>query len=658
MHRTLSQTTTFLTLAAALACRDAARGADGAGAPRTAVLSQGIASFGAAASGGWLYVYGGHIGRTHEHSIDNLSHAFRRVNLIDRTTWEDLPMGPPLQGLALAAHGGSLYRVGGLSARNRRGEPEDLCSIADVARYDPERGVWTALPPLPEPRSSHDVVVAGGVLYVVGGWNIQGQTKTWQRGGWKCDLTGAEPKWEVLQGLAETRRALAVADAGGQLVAIGGLTTGGDATKAVELHDPATGEWTTGPDFPGMGFGVAAVRAGGRVWASGGDGKVFTLSDDRSRWDSAGSLAMPRIFHRLIAVAEDELLVIGGATRESHLRLSESLLLGAQGAVGAAIDISLPFPGKAKNRAAAFLVGDFLHLAGGNTSLEQHDFQPENFVAESFRVHLGSLAVDRRGSIPVPRQSMAATNEDGAAPLVLGGFGHDGEVERSHGEVLRYDARSDGWQALASLPAPRTQLGLAEHGGKVWVIGGLDYDPRRQGDAFRLPLEILTLDREGGTAFEPAATALPRPRRAFAGAQLGGKYYLIGGFRERFQPVEECDVLDLASGQWERIPGPARVRVSGELAALGGKLYLAGGSSPKAGGSGLEPNPTLERFDPHSGVWITLMERLPMATTHWRMHALRDRLLLHSTHHAEASALRIVILDPGAGEILVRRAAL
>jgi hypothetical protein len=48
---------------------------------RYAEYPEKIASFGAAVLDGGLYVYSGHIGETHEHSIDNLSTSFRRLDL-------------------------------------------------------------------------------------------------------------------------------------------------------------------------------------------------------------------------------------------------------------------------------------------------------------------------------------------------------------------------------------------------------------------------------------------------------------------------------------------------------------------------------------------------------------------------------------------------
>ena len=61
-----------------------------------------------------------------------------------------------------------------MQPRNKPGEPAENYSVAECARFDPKAGRWEALPPLPQPRSSHDVAVIGNQLMVIGGWNMQG----------------------------------------------------------------------------------------------------------------------------------------------------------------------------------------------------------------------------------------------------------------------------------------------------------------------------------------------------------------------------------------------------------------------------------------------------------------------------------------------------
>ena len=67
-----------------------------------------VASFGAVVHEGALHVYGGHVGRTHVHSMENISPGFRRVALEPGRTWEELARGPLLQGAALVSDGAAI----------------------------------------------------------------------------------------------------------------------------------------------------------------------------------------------------------------------------------------------------------------------------------------------------------------------------------------------------------------------------------------------------------------------------------------------------------------------------------------------------------------------------------------------------------------------
>lgn len=61
-------------------------------ATRPPPVPQEISSFGACVSDGYVYVYGGHTGASHEHSRDNLSADFLRYPLSKPdAAWEKLP---------------------------------------------------------------------------------------------------------------------------------------------------------------------------------------------------------------------------------------------------------------------------------------------------------------------------------------------------------------------------------------------------------------------------------------------------------------------------------------------------------------------------------------------------------------------------------------
>lgn len=312
-----------MVLAAVSPARAEKRG-DSAGstAPRLPDLPVGIASFGAALEGDWLYVYGGHTGETHSYSIDEVSNAFRRVNVRTGGAWEDLPTGPALQGLPLVTHGGYIYRIGGMKALNKQGDADDLESVADVARFDPRSRQWTAMAPLPVGRSSHGAVVVDGQLYVAGGWQLRHDQKPlWHTTALVLDLNAQRPQWKELPKQPFERRALALEAAGGKLLVTGGLIPGGMSGQT-DLFDLKTQTWSQGPTIPGSrlnAIGMAACSLDGRIYVNGLDGTILSLDPAGGTWRPAGKLDPARFHHHLFALGPDELLTVGGATRSDKV---------------------------------------------------------------------------------------------------------------------------------------------------------------------------------------------------------------------------------------------------------------------------------------------------------------------------------------------------
>jgi hypothetical protein len=137
-------------------------------------LPFGVTSFGAAVVDQNVYVCGGHLGPAHEYSQKGESERLLRLDLRSPRQWETVGTVPRRAGFAMVAYGGKLYRVGGFEARNKEGETADLHSTADFARFDPANRRWEDLPSLPQARSSHDAVMVGSRLIVVGGWELRG----------------------------------------------------------------------------------------------------------------------------------------------------------------------------------------------------------------------------------------------------------------------------------------------------------------------------------------------------------------------------------------------------------------------------------------------------------------------------------------------------
>jgi hypothetical protein len=296
----------------------------GAVATRVATMPEAASSFGAVASNGWLYVYGGHVVPTHEYSTEAVSGRFSRLKLSDMTAWESLPSGPPVQGMNLAEYDGKVYRIGGMQPQNKPGEPEVVQSIADAARFDPATGKWEPLPPLPAPRSSHDVVVINTKLYVMGGWTLKGKDKTeWPSTMEVLDLSAEKLAWTSVP-VPFTRRAFIAAAFDDKVWVLGGFDEKSRVVRGSTFYDVARGAWSEGPALPGgpmNGFGAAAAVVDGRLYVSVDDGSLHRLNVSGTSWESVGR-ATPRIVHRLVPNGAD-LLVLGGAAKGANSDLVE-----------------------------------------------------------------------------------------------------------------------------------------------------------------------------------------------------------------------------------------------------------------------------------------------------------------------------------------------
>jgi N-acetylneuraminic acid mutarotase len=298
-------------------------------------LPKGASSLGAIVADGFLYVYGGHAGKTHTYDTTSVLGTFHRLKLDGGTAWEALPSGPIAQGMNLAAHNGKVIRVGGMSPQNAPGTPTDNISLTEVARFDPATKTWEQLPALPEGRSSHDVVVAGDQLVVVGGWNQKGKDAkaAWHSTTLLLDLNAAKPEWKAIPQPFQ-RRALTAAVVGTKVYVVAGLTADGSSERTVDILDLTTQKWTNGPEIPGsdrVGFSPAATTVNGRLIVNTLAGPLYRLTSDGAAWEKIGEAGRKRMVARLVPLGPDAVGLVGGAGGGGNVDLVEVLKIPERG---------------------------------------------------------------------------------------------------------------------------------------------------------------------------------------------------------------------------------------------------------------------------------------------------------------------------------------
>lgn len=614
-----------------------------------AFLPAPVTSFGAAAWGEHLYVLGGYRGESHHYTAVGQSNTLARLH-VATGQWEELAgLERGLQSAALVAHEGTLVRVGGLYAQHHPEDPADagdrLRSTDEVARYDIATGRWTNLPPLPTPRSSHMAAVLDGVLYVAGGWDLDHDPATarWATTLEALDLRHVDAGWRAIEAPFQLR-GVGVAAAAGRLVVVGGMDPSGVPKRGTHLFSPRDASWTRGPELPASPFGAAAAAVGDDVVVTGMDGGVHVLRPGEDAWRPSGSVLFPRFFHQNVTV-DGQVFAIGGTAgmdvndRIPHVErvfpAPEPVLL------------TVDYAGPTKNRQGMVILDDWLYLFGGNTSHGQHDFQPENFANDARRLHLPTLRWEQLAPYPENRQTMAVVATDDTHFVSIGGFGtpDEGGEAIAHNESFVYDVTAGTWSPAPALALGRTQFALTRTPtGELLVMGGLNYDPSLGGMAAFQHLTTVEQRALDAAAWEDAGFALPRVRRAFGGERVGARFFFVGGMRDNFGLVNECEAFSFTTQDFTPTACPSETRLSPQLVAQGERLVLVGGSV--VNGTDAASTRAIETYDTAADTWTLSAVSLPFESTHVRAFAYRDRVAVVTTHDAPDGQLRVFVFTP------------
>ena len=228
--------------------------------------------------------------------------------------WEELPPLPePGHHLAAAATDDRIYVTGGYTNLL-------FSEITDRAwAYDAGARTWARIADLPAPRAAHGMAAIEGKLYVVGGVGPDSEDL------WLYDP--ASDRWEAARAALPTQREhLTATVLDGKLYAVGGRWGDRGNLAAVEIYDPATGQWIRAPDLPTPRSGLTAGVLDRHIHVTGGEslslrrtfGEHEAYDPATTRWTALAHLPTPR--HGLAsAVVSGRWYVIGGGAKAGAL---------------------------------------------------------------------------------------------------------------------------------------------------------------------------------------------------------------------------------------------------------------------------------------------------------------------------------------------------
>lgn len=179
--------------------------------------------------------------------------------------------------------------------------------------------------------------------------------------------------------------------------------------------------------------------------------------------------------------------------------------------------------------------------------------------------------------------------------LYMLGGGKPGNLHR----VIRLDTRSGEWSEPAQLPVGLNHSPATTHDGKIYLVGGY-----LEGEA--ATARGFELDPATGRWRE--LPPMKEARGGDAAAVIGDRLYVVDGGPQFFRlsdpppPVARLEIFDFRTRTWSTgTPPPVAVHHVG-AAALGGRLYLAGGRVDTE-----HATADFLSYDPASDRW----ERLP-----------------------------------------------
>ncbi|HPQ70443.1 MAG TPA: kelch repeat-containing protein [bacterium] len=289
-------------------------------------------------------------------------------------------------------------------------------------------GQWAARTPMPTARSSMAVAVAGGLVYVMGGANIAISPDRYLDSVDVYDPLA--DSWQAGVALPEARLGAAVGVIDERIYLAGGYAYTPSASRylnRLDMFDPQTGEWTALSPMP-----TARSLAAGVV----SDGMFYVLAGRNDEGKSMQTLAVVERYDP----ATDEWT-------------------------------SLPSLAVAREASAATTAGNAILLGGGWTGTIT------GYLA-AVLIYDPLTGETSATDLSEPRCSLAAATLWNRYAVFAGGYLDAWPPFREAVDV--FDATNAQWLAIADLPDGRGGLGLVVADGRLFALGGGDYDEETQ----------------------------------------------------------------------------------------------------------------------------------------------------------------------------------
>jgi len=165
-------------------------------------------------------------------------------------------------------------------------------------------------------------------------------------------------------------------------------------------------------------------------------------------------------------------------------------------------------------------------------------------------------------NLPHALSGMAAIQYENTI-YIIGGQ----EQDKISGELLRYNADSDTWSAMAAKPTSVYAVHAGVIGEKIYLPGGVGADGQ--------PVNTLEVYNPRTDVWSQAAS-LPEPLSDYALAAFEGQLFLFGGWNGN-EYIDRVYVYNPAEDRWAERKPMDKVLGGAVAVVSGSKIYLIGG---------------------------------------------------------------------------------
>jgi N-acetylneuraminic acid mutarotase len=222
-----------------------------------------------------------------------------------------------------------------------------------------------------------------------------------------------------------------------------------------------------------------------------------------------------------------------------------------------------------------------------------------------------TIVWSRGPDIPLPRGGYYAAWYRGGLLIAGGTYWRNGKKYWTD-RVSFYDPKLNNWTEWEPLPRPLAYGVMAQVGGKLYLMGGID-EQTLYHDMYRLQDKKWIRIGDVPAGFVYAAATVVGPR-----------IYVMGGGtsnNDLTKATSQNWSFDTRTLKWEKLePVPGRPRVVHSITASGKFIYLFGGASQNSG----EPLVNLNdayRFDTVTKSWVALRPMPAASRALWAAEA-------------------------------------